>query len=134
VRSLDATRRGAPATGEGASPVVAAALLLLSPATAPAKEGFEKPAPGTDLKALADAAEGAAKRRAAQWFFFAQWLFFVAVVIALAAIVGSTTHRMLFLEEGVRVPLLPVELPLKGFYVAAPAVLLLLHFYVALSG
>ncbi len=73
--------------GEGASPVMAAAPLLLSPATALAKEGFEKPAPGTDLETLADAADGAAKRRAAQWFFF------VAVVIALAAIVGSTTHR-----------------------------------------
>jgi len=77
----------------------------------------------TDLKTLADAANEAAKREAAQWFYF------VTIMLTLAAIVGSTTHRVLFLEEPVKVPLLGVDLPLRGFYVAAPAILVVLHFY-----
>src|SRR5690242_15729909 len=75
------------------------------------------------VKTLADAANEAAKREAAQWFFF------VIVMITLAAIVGSTTHRVLFLEEPVKVPLLSIELPLVGFYATAPAIFLVLHFY-----
>jgi uncharacterized protein YjbI with pentapeptide repeats len=82
-----------------------------------------KPALETDLKTLADAANEAAKREAAQWFYF------VTVMITLAAIVGSTTHRVLFLEAPVKVPLLSIDLPLVGFYVAAPAIFLVLHFY-----
>jgi len=77
----------------------------------------------TDLKTLADAANEATKREAAQWFYF------VTIMITLAAIVGSTTHRVLFLEEAVKVPLLQIELPLEGFYMVAPAILLTLHFY-----
>lgn len=78
----------------------------------------------TDLKTLADAVNEAAKREAGQWFYF------VTIMVTLAAIVGSTTHRILFLEDPVKVPLLSLELPLKGFYVAAPAIFLVLHFYV----
>ncbi len=88
------------------------------PKAAPAK-----PAPETDLKTLADAANEAAKREAAQWFFF------VTIMLALAAIVGSTTHRALFLEEAVRVPVLGLDLPLLGFYFAVPAIFVVLHFY-----
>lgn len=80
-------------------------------------------APSIDLKALADAANEAAKREATQWFFF------ITIMITLAAIVGSTTHRVLLLEGAVKVPILSIELPLLGFYVAAPAIFLVLHFY-----
>ncbi len=82
-----------------------------------------KPPVETDLKALGDAANEAAKREAAQWFFF------LTIMITLAALVGSTTHRVLFLEDPVRVPILSVELPLLGFYVAAPAIFVVMHFY-----
>jgi hypothetical protein len=82
-----------------------------------------KPKPEPDLKLLADAANEAAKREAAQWFYF------VTIMLALAAIIGSTTHRVLFLEDPVKVPVLSVELPLRGFYVAGPAIFLVLHFY-----
>ena len=74
----------------------------------------------TDLKTLADAANEAAKREAAQWFYF------VTIMLTLAAIVGSTTHRVLFLEEPVKVPILSVELPLRGFYLTAPAIFVVL--------
>jgi uncharacterized protein YjbI with pentapeptide repeats len=82
-----------------------------------------KPPVETDLKTLGDAANEAAKRESAQWFYF------LTIMITLAALVGSTTHRVLFLEDPVRVPILGVELPLLGFYVAAPAIFVVLHFY-----
>ena len=82
-----------------------------------------KPEPQPDLKLLADAANEAAKREGAQWFYF------VTIMLTLAAIVGSTTHRVLFLEDPVKVPILSVELPLRGFYLAAPAIFVVLHFY-----
>ena len=75
-----------------------------------------KPEPQPDLKLLADAANEAAKREGAQWFYF------VTIMLTLAAIVGSTTHRVLFLEDPVKVPILSVELPLRGFYLAAPTI------------
>ena len=78
---------------------------------------------GIDLKTLADAANESAKREATQWFFF------VTIMLTLAAIIGSTTHRVLFLEEPVKVPILSVELPLQGFYIAAPAIFVVMHFY-----
>jgi hypothetical protein len=67
----------------------------------------------TDLRTLADAANDAAKREATQWFYF------VTIMLTLTALVGSTTHRLLFLEEPVKVPLLSIELPLVGFYITA---------------
>lgn len=93
----------------------------------PVRHHASPPAPKpveTDLKTLADAANEAAKREAAQWFYF------VTIMLTLTAIVGSTTHRVLFLQEPVKVPLLSVELPLKGFYWTAPAIFVVLHFYV----
>lgn len=95
------------------------------PVILPATPRPSRRAPGleTSLETLADAANEAAKREAAQWFYF------VTIMLTLAAIVGSTTHRVLFLEDPVKVPLLSVELPLRGFYVAAPAIFVVLHFY-----
>src|SRR4051794_35492395 len=69
-----------------------------------------KPKLETDLETLADAANEAAKHEAGQWFYF------VTIMITLAALVGSTTHRVLLLEEPVKVPILSIELPLLGFY------------------
>src|SRR3954462_9742260 len=102
-------------------PFVSLLLSLFLRSWQPAPEPA-KPALETDLKTLADAANEAAKREAAQWFFF------VTVMITLAAIIGSTTHRVLFLEEPVKVPLLSIDLPLVGFYSMAPAIFLVLHF------
>src|SRR5262249_27610057 len=46
---------------------------------------------------------------------------------------GSVTHRDLFLETPIKLPLLNVDLPLVGFFMVAPAVLVILHFYVFLQ-
>ena len=43
------------------------------------------------------------------------------------------THLDLFLEKPIKLPLLNVDLPLVGFFVVAPTVLLIFHFYVFLQ-
>lgn len=97
-------------------------MLVPPPALdrAPAPEGA---ALTTDLKTLADAANEAAKREATQWFFL------VTLMVYLAVAVGSTTHRVLFLESPVQLPVFNVPVPLLGFYWLAPALLVVMHFY-----
>ncbi|NKC33897.1 hypothetical protein [Falsiroseomonas selenitidurans] len=104
-------------------PPIGAGLDEAALPAAEAAAAQARPDPEAELKALGDAANEAAKREAAQWFFF------VTVMLTLAALIGSTTHRMMLLQEPVKVPLLSVELPLLGFYWAAPAIFLVLHFY-----
>ena len=76
-----------------------------------------------DFKALLDAANEAARREAAQW------LIFLTLLIYIALAVSTTTHRMLFLEEPLVLPLLNVKVPLSSFYSLAPVLLVVLHFY-----
>lgn len=80
--------------------------------------------PGTSLKDLLDAANEAARREAAQWFLL------VTLMVYLAVAVGSVTHRKLFLEEPIPLPIFNVPMPLTGFFVVAPAIFVILHFYV----
>src|SRR5215471_5188961 len=61
------------------------------------------------------------------------WTTFVLFQLYLAIAFGSVTHRDLFLENPIRLPLLNVELSLVGFFVVAPALLVILHFYVFLQ-
>ena len=48
------------------------------------------------------------------------WLSFVLFATYLIIAVGSVSHRQLFLEQDLRLPVLGVDLPLVGFFVAAP--------------
>jgi uncharacterized protein YjbI with pentapeptide repeats len=61
------------------------------------------------------------------------WTTFVTFQLYLAIAFGSVTHRDLFLETPIKLPLLNVDLPLVGFFVVAPMVLVLFHFYVFLQ-
>jgi len=61
------------------------------------------------------------------------WTTFITFQLYLAIAFGSVTHRDLFLENSIKLPLLNVDLPLVGFFVVAPAVLVILHFYVFLQ-
>jgi hypothetical protein len=60
-------------------------------------------------------------------------VFFLAFAVFLAAAVGSTTHRALFLEQPVKLPIFGVDLPLVGFCWVAPALFLILHFYMSVQ-
>jgi hypothetical protein len=61
------------------------------------------------------------------------WTTFVVFQLYLAIAFGSVTHLNLFLETPIKLPLLNVDLPLVGFFVVAPAVLVILHFYIFLQ-
>ena len=61
------------------------------------------------------------------------WTTFVTFELYLAIAFGSVTHRDLFLNTPIKLPVLNVELPLVGFFLVAPSVLLIFHFYVFLQ-
>src|SRR5467141_2761499 len=61
------------------------------------------------------------------------WTTFITFQLYLAIAFGSVTHRDLFLETPIKLPLLNVDLPLVGFFVVAPTVLVIFHFYVFLQ-
>src|SRR4051794_27640862 len=63
----------------------------------------------------------------------ALWITFITFELYLTIAFGSVTHRDLFLETPIRLPVLNVELPLVGFFVIAPTVLVIFHFYVFLQ-
>ena len=55
------------------------------------------------------------------------WLIFLALMAYLLVTVAGITHRDLLLNAGVVLPLLQARIDLSGFFLAAPAVLALLH-------
>jgi uncharacterized protein YjbI with pentapeptide repeats len=61
------------------------------------------------------------------------WTTFIIFQLYLAIAFGSVTHRDLFLETPIKLPLLNVDLPLVGFFAVASTLLLILHFYVFLQ-
>jgi Pentapeptide repeats (8 copies) len=61
------------------------------------------------------------------------WTTFITFELYLAIAFGSVTNRDLLLETPIKLPLLNVELPLVGFFVVAPTVLVIFHFYVLLQ-
>ena len=61
------------------------------------------------------------------------WTTFITFELYLAIAFGSVTHRDLFLESPIRLPVLNVELPLVAFFAVAPTILVIFHFYVFLQ-
>src|SRR5215510_7438932 len=61
------------------------------------------------------------------------WTTFITFQLYLAIAFGSVTHRDLFLETSIKLPLLNVDLPLIGFFVVTPLLLLIFHFYLFLQ-
>jgi hypothetical protein len=61
------------------------------------------------------------------------WTTFITFQLYLAIAFGSVTHRDLFLESSIKLPLLNVDLALVGFFVVAPLLLLIFHFYLFLQ-
>jgi uncharacterized protein YjbI with pentapeptide repeats len=61
------------------------------------------------------------------------WTTFVTFELYLAIAFGSVKHRDIFLETPIKLPVLNVDLPLVGFFVVAPTILVIFHFYVFLQ-
>jgi uncharacterized protein YjbI with pentapeptide repeats len=60
------------------------------------------------------------------------WLSYLFVLFYFAIAAGGVTHRDLFFESPIKLPFLSVDLPLVGFFVLAPALVLVVHAYVLL--
>jgi uncharacterized protein YjbI with pentapeptide repeats len=98
---------------------------VASPVSDGRREALEKQAQdlGEARKAL-DSATGIAR---------GLWFTFLSLTAYLVISVGSVTHRDLFLETPVRLPLLNVDLPLVTFFWVAPLMFLVIHAYLLLN-
>jgi hypothetical protein len=84
--------------------------------------------PGTkEAEALAAALNHSAERVQTLWFSFLTFMVYLAIAT------GTTTHRMLFLEEQLNLPVLNIKLPLLGFYILTPIIFVVFHFYMLLN-
>jgi uncharacterized protein YjbI with pentapeptide repeats len=83
-----------------------------------------------DLNAIERAVNDAAKR------VNSIWLSLIALMTYVFIATGKITHKDLFLEIPVKLPILGVDVPLRGYFIFVPAFVLALHFYfgVQLSG
>ncbi len=80
-----------------------------------------------EAEALAAALNHSAERVQTLWFSFLTFMLYLAVAT------GTTTHRMLFLEEPLNLPVLNIKLPLLGFYVLTPLIFVVFHIYMLLN-
>ncbi|MBM3522577.1 MAG: pentapeptide repeat-containing protein [Alphaproteobacteria bacterium] len=103
----------------------AGAITASSPAPSASPPPASAP-PAADEKLIA-AINEASKRELTNWFTF------LTLGTYLAVAVGATTHRQLFLEQPVKLPLFNVDLPLVAFFIVAPALFVIMHFYVLLQ-
>ncbi len=80
-----------------------------------------------EAEAFVDALNHSAERVQTLWFSFLTFMLYLAIAA------GTTTHRMLFLEEPLNLPVLNIPLPLLGFYILTPIIFVVLHFYMLLN-
>src|SRR5215470_18535053 len=86
----------------------------------------EKPDP-FDVAALERALNDSATRVSTIWVSYL--IFALYLLIA----TSTATHRQLLLEEPLKLPALNIDVPLYWFFVLAPVLFVLLHFYVLLQ-
>src|SRR5229473_4305365 len=80
-----------------------------------------------DVKALEGSLNDSATRVSAIWISFL--VFGLYLVIA----AGTVTHRQLFLEDPVKLPVLNIDLPMVGFFFLAPILFVVFHTYVLIQ-
>ena len=80
-----------------------------------------------EAEALASALNHSAERVQTLWFSFLTFMLYLAIAA------GTTTHRMLFLERPLNLPVLNIPLPLLGFYILTPIIFVTFHFYMLLN-
>lgn len=104
----------------------------MAKAAAAVENGIEKKrlaliAQSEDLGEARKALESAANIARGLWFTF------MTLAVYLVIAVGSVTHRDLFLQTPVRLPLLNADLPLVAFFWVAPLMFLVFHGYLLLN-
>jgi hypothetical protein len=80
-----------------------------------------------EAEALAAALNHSAERVQTLWFSFLTFMLYLAIAT------GTTTHRMLFLESPLNLPVLNIPLPLLAFYILTPIIFVVFHFYMLLN-
>src|SRR6202045_330596 len=80
-----------------------------------------------EAEALASTLNHSAERVQTLWFSFLTFMVYLAIAT------GTTTHRMLFLESPLNLPVLNIPLPLLGFYILTPIIFVTFHFYMLLN-
>ena len=80
-----------------------------------------------EAEALTTALNHSAERVQTLWFSFLTFMLYLAIAT------GTTTHRMLFLESPLNLPVLNISLPLLGFYILTPIIFVTFHFYMLLN-
>ena len=61
------------------------------------------------------------------------WTSFMTLGAYLLIATGSVRHRELFLNSSIKLPVLGVELPVTGYFLVAPMIFLIFHFYLLLQ-
>jgi uncharacterized protein YjbI with pentapeptide repeats len=61
------------------------------------------------------------------------WVSFIVFALYLEVAAGSTTDRQLLLEQPMTLPVLNINLPLLGFFLLAPVLLVIFHAYLLLQ-
>ena len=61
------------------------------------------------------------------------WTSFVTLGTYLLVATGSVTHRNLFLNSSIKLPVLGVELPVTGYFLVAPMIFVIFHFYLLMQ-
>jgi hypothetical protein len=80
-----------------------------------------------EAKDFVDALNHSAERVQTLWFSFLTFMIYLAIAT------GTTTHRMLFLESPLNLPVLNIALPLVAFYILTPVIFAVFHFYMLLN-
>src|SRR5580704_15413023 len=80
-----------------------------------------------EAEALAAALNHSAERAQTLWFSFLTFMLYLAVAT------GTTTHRMLFREDPLNLPVLNIPLPLVAFYILTPIIFRRLPFLYAVE-
>jgi len=80
-----------------------------------------------DVAALEKSLNDSATRVSAIWVSYL--IFGLYLVVA----AGNVSHRQLFLEEPIRLPVLNIDLPLVGFFLLAPVLFVIFHAYVLIQ-
>lgn len=57
------------------------------------------------------------------------WIAFIVAMLTFAITTANVSHRMLLLEEGVRLPFVDLTIPLAGYATIGPALFLVMHLY-----
>jgi len=61
------------------------------------------------------------------------WVSFLIFALYLLTAATTVTHKQLFLDEPLKLPVLNIDLPLKGFFFLAPILFVILHAYVLMQ-